>query len=209
MSFSEKNINELRDRVRSVMSEWRFTHTAEVEKMAVRLGELYAPEKLSTLRAAALLHDITKEKSTEEQIAILESHGVAVTEFDKSSPKTLHARTAELVILDEYPDFAIPELLASVRRHTTGDADMTLTDALIYLADYIDMSRKFDDCVYLREYFWDKQPQNMNATERERHLWQTVLLSLDMTLRSLIEEGSPVSVESVQARNAIIQKLKK
>lgn len=209
MSFSEKQIDALRERVRSGMSEWRFTHTAEVEKMAVRLGELYAPHKLPMLRAAALLHDITKEKSTQEQLEILESHGVEVTELDRMSPKTLHARTAELVIIDEYPEFATQELRLAVRRHTTGAAEMTVTDAIIYLADYIDMSRKFDDCVYLREYFWGKEPEKMDDLRRERHLWETIIISFDMTLKALMDEGSPVSTDTVAARNALLCRLKK
>ncbi len=206
MSFSPEMIDALRERVRSGMSEWRFTHTAEVEKMAARLGELYAPDKLPMLRAAALLHDITKEKSPEEHIEILLSHGAKVTDFDYASPKTLHARTAELIVADEFPEFADDELLSAVRRHTTGDAEMNVCDAIIYLADYIDMSRKFPDCVYLREYFWGKEPEKMSEEERIKHLWQTLVMSFDMTLKALIEEGSPVSVETVGARNAAILK---
>jgi putative nucleotidyltransferase with HDIG domain len=128
MIFDEKQIDALRERVRCSMSERRFTHTAEVEKMAVRICALYLPEKTDILRAAALLHDITKEKSTDEQLEILALHGAEITALDRLSPKTLHARTAELVIVDDYSEFASPELLLAVRRHTTGSADMTLLD---------------------------------------------------------------------------------
>lgn len=209
MELSQKAIDLLREKVSSTMSEWRFTHTAEVEKMAVRLGELYLPEQIPMLRAAALLHDITKEKSTDEHLHILGAHGIVTGEADRLSPKTLHARTAVLVVMDEYPEFALPEILSAIRRHTTGNAEMTLFDAIIYLADYIDTSRKFDDCVYLREYFWSKEPQLMPFADREKHLWETVLLSLDMTLKALIEEGGIISVDSVEARNALICILKK
>ena len=209
MGFSEMTIDALRTKICSSMSEWRFVHTAEVEKMAVRLGELYLADKIPELRVAALLHDITKEKSTDEQIEILISHQARVGDIDRLSPKTLHARTAELVAIDEYPELATPEILSAIRRHTTGHAEMTLFDAVIYLADYIDMSRKFDDCVRLREYFWSKEPHSMSVQEREQHLWETVLLSLDMTLKALTDEGAIISVDSVEARNAIICRLKK
>ena len=209
MIFDERQIDTLRERVRATMSPWRFNHTAEVERMAARLAELYAPDKTDILRAAALLHDITKEKGTEEQLEILRAHGVRISELDILSPKTLHARTAVEVIKEKYPEFVHPELLSAVERHTTGHADMTVLDAIIYLADYIDMSRKFEDCVRLREYFWGKEPQFMSAEERERHLWQTLILSFDMTLKALIEEGSPISVDTVNARNALICRLKR
>ena len=205
MMYSEKMLDGLRQRVLSRMSERRFTHTAEVEKMAVRLGELYAPDKIDVLRAAALLHDVTKEIPTDRQLAML---GADITPLDKLSPKTLHAKTAALVIPDEFLEFADAEVISCVRWHTTGRADMTLCEAIIYLADYIDMSRTFDDCVALRDYFWGKEPQNMAEAERERHLWQTILLSFDMTVKALVDEGAPISPETVDARNSIIYKLR-
>jgi len=208
MKYSMEMLDGLRDRVRSGMSEWRFVHTAEVEKMAVRLGELYAPDKLDVLRAAALLHDVTKEKSTEEHFEIMKAYGVEISELDRISPKTLHAKTAALVIPDEFPEFADAEVISCVRWHTTGRADMTLCEALIYLADYIDESRKFDDCVILRNYFWNELPQNMTAEERERHLWQTILISFDFTVKSLVDEDSLISPETVDARNSVICRLR-
>ena len=208
MIYGENMLDGLRQRVLSRMSDYRFKHTAAVERMAMRLGELYAPDKLDVLRAAALLHDVTKEKRTDEHFEIMKAYGVEISALDRFSPKTLHAKTAALVIRDEFPDFASDEVISCVRWHTTGRADMTLTEALIYLADYIDESRNFDDCVALRNYFWDKEPQNMSAEDRERHLWQTILLSFDMTVKSLVDDVSPISPETVDARNSIICRLK-
>ena len=176
--------------------------------MAARLGALYAPEKIPMLRAAALLHDLTKERSREEQILLAARAGLTVTACDLHAPKTFHARTAAELIPEQYPEFADGELISCVRWHTTGRAEMTLCEKLIYLADYVDMSRSFPDCVRLRNYFWDARPEEMNESEREEHLLRTLLLSFDMTLTSLINEGSLTSVESVGARNSIIAKLK-
>lgn len=204
MIFSQEMIDTLREQVRNSMSERRFVHTAEVEKMAVRLGELYAPDKLDVLAVAALLHDITKEKSTEEQLSLLSSHNIELKAEDRLSPKTLHARTAVIFVKERFPFFATEEVINAIRRHTTGSADMTLCDMIIYLADYIDMSRTFDDCVFLREYFWGKDPRDMEYGERYRHLLQTLAISFDMTIKALIEEKSVISVETVEARNALI-----
>ena len=53
--ITEKMLDARRESVSARMSPKRFTHTAEVEKMAQYLGELYAPDKTDVLRAAALL----------------------------------------------------------------------------------------------------------------------------------------------------------
>ena len=152
---------------------------------------------------------MTKELKPDEQIEMLRVAGEDVTALELASYKTFHARTAVYAILRDYPEFADGELLAAVRYHTTGRADMSICEKIIFLADYIDMSRKFDDCVKLRNYFWDAHPENMSESEREKHLLQTILIGLDTTLSSLIEEGAPTDPDSVSARNFIIKQLKK
>ena len=209
MRFSEESLIALYNSVREQMSEYRFTHTAEVEKMAVRLGNLYAPDKLDILRAAALLHDITKEYGIDAHAELIERGGESLSALDRLSYKTLHARSAVELIKEKYGDFAYSEVLDAVRYHTTGRADMSVCEMIIYLADYIDDSRRFDDCVKLRNYFWDAHPENMSAEQREEHLLRTLLLSFDMTLTSLVAEGSPISIETVSARNSIILSLKR
>ena len=208
--MTEQMLDALRLDMEKDMSPKRFRHTAEVEKMAVRLGELYFgndSEMLMKLRAAALLHDMTKEYSSETHIFIMEKKGLPVEREDKLAPKTFHARTAAALIPDQYPQLACPEVISAVRYHTTGRAGMTLMEKIIYLADYIDMSRTFADCVTLRDYFFGKDVKNMTEQERLRHLDETLILSFDMTVKGLIEEGRVVSADTFAARNYLISSI--
>ena len=66
--------------------------------------------------------------------------GLSVGKADILSPKTFHARTAAEMIKADFSDFADPIVVDAVRWHTTGRVGMTLTEQLLYLADYIDMS---------------------------------------------------------------------
>ena len=204
--ITEEMLETLRADVAAGMSEKRFRHTAEVEKMVACLAALYAPQKEHMLRAAALLHDLTKEYATDDQLRLCAVHGLVVTENDLGAPKTFHARTAAAEIPYRYPAFADEELLSCVRYHTTGRRDMTLEEKLVYLADYIDMSRTFADCATLRNAFFDANPENMSTEERLRHLDDVLILSFDMTIRALLEEGVPISPDSFEARNALIAK---
>ncbi len=203
--ITEQQLDALREQIEGKMSPKRFRHTAEVEKMAIYLGELYVPHMIAELRAAALLHDMTKEYPTELQLAICHQKGIELDKDAYFAPKTLHARTAAALIPDEYPELATPEVVDCVRWHTTGRADMTLPEKIIYLADYIDMSRTFSDCVRLREYFMSAEPEGMDADGRARHLRRTLIMSYDMTIGGLLEEGLPVSRDSIEARNALVR----
>lgn len=204
MIFDEKMLKELRNAIESTMSPKRFRHTVAVADMAVRLGRLYAPDKLSLLAAAGLLHDITKEYTTERQIEIFRENGIFVTKEDILSPKTFHARTAVLLIPRLYPAFADPELLSAVRYHTTGRAGMSMTERIVYFADYIDDTRTFEDCVLLRRLFWDANPAAMEQDEREEHFRRLLILSFDKTLSALIAEGGVISGDTLAARNSLI-----
>ena len=202
--ITERMLNDLREELATKMSPKRYRHTVEVEKMAERLGVLYAPEKIPMLRGAALLHDLTKEYSPDRQIFVCAQKGLAVSRSEIYAPKTFHARTAAALIPDEYPAFADEELISCVRWHTTGRAGMTLCEKLIYLADYIDMSRTFEDCVTLRNFFFDAKPETMSEKQRLAHLRDTLILSYDMTIRGLLDNGKLISTYTMEARNELI-----
>ena len=203
--MTEAVLDELRGVVLSKLSPKRFRHVAAVEDMVARLCALYCPGEVMRLRAAALLHDITKELSTEEQVLLCHAYSIPVDGGDLLAPKTLHARTAAAQIPVEYPAFDDPLIVSAVRWHTTGHADMTLTEKLLYLADYIDASRTFQNCVILRRYFWGAGPEGMTDAERAALLRDTLLLSYDMTIRDLLDEGTPVAVDTVEARNELLR----
>lgn len=207
--ITEPMLDTLRENLRGTVSEKRYRHTVEVEKMAARLGALYAPEQVMLLRAAALLHDITKEFSLQTQLQTLKEFGIMTYYSDEISPKTLHARTAALLIPVQYPEFADPTVIEAVRWHTTGRAGMTLCEKLIYLADYIDMSRTFADCVELRDMFWGADPEGMDPQAREAHLRAVLLSSFDRTIRGLLEEGALISPETMLARNELVEETRR
>lgn len=202
--FGEAELTALRQRILSEMSPKRYHHTAAVEDMVVRLATLYCPEEIPALRAAALLHDITKEYDIPTQMALLTEAGQPPVKGEEFAHKTFHARTAALLIPDNYPAFNCETVVNAVRWHTTGREDMTLTEELLYLADYIDDSRLFPDCVRLRSFFWDAHPERMTMENRLVHLRRTLIMSFDMTMRALLAECAVISPDTALARNRLV-----
>lgn len=202
-AFGEQELTALRETVIGQMSSKRYVHTAAVEEMVARLAALYCPEETLALRAAALLHDVTKEYDIPTHVRILREAGETVPAGAEFSHKTFHARTAAIVIPQTYPAFATDTVVSAVRWHTTGREGMTLTEKLLYLADYIDESRIFPDCVRLRSYFWGANPETMSPKERLVHLRRTLIMSYDMTMRALINEGAVISPDTTLARNEL------
>ena len=202
--ITERDLDLLREKIFGAMSPKRFRHTVAVEQMAERLCRLYCPDQIPNMRAAALLHDLTKELSGEEQIRLCQKYGLNVSDADRLSPKTFHARTAAAMISDVYSELANDTVVNAVRWHTTGRADMTLTEKLLYLADYIDHSRTFPNCVLLRRFFWGAEPEKLDTDGRNALLRDTLILSFDMTIKDLLSEGAPIAEETFLARNALL-----
>ena len=198
--ITEKELSSLRERVSARISPYRMAHTLGVEEMTARLAALYAPEDALWLRAAALLHDITKEEGNARQLELLAKGEVTLRPDEAASPKTWHAITAPLVIAAEFPAFAAEPLLSAVRWHTTGHAGLTLCEAIVYLADYIEDGRRFADCVALREMFWRAEPAKMDAMARRRHLCNILLHSFDMTIDDILSAGGTVCLDTLAAR---------
>ncbi len=206
LPFDEAALEELRESLTLKMSPKRYAHTCAVERMVIRLGELYCPDQILELRAAALLHDITKEESLQNQLQMCSEFGIMVQAADVLAPKTFHAKTAAVMLARDYSAFATETVVSAVRWHTTGHANMTLTEQLLYLADYIDDTRLFPDCVRLRALFWNKKPASMTMEERLNHLREVMLLAYDMTFNALLAERAPISVDTLLARNDLIEK---
>lgn len=195
-------IEKLRENVASVLSEKRMKHVLAVEDMAYRLGLLYFhdSENLLLLRTAALLHDVTKELSDEEQLAILESHSVKPLPEELASMPTIHALTAALVIPDRFPEFSESRVIDAVRYHTTGREEMSIFEKLIFLADYIDDTRTYPSCISLRKEFFSSKPEDMNEQERIRHLDRAALASIDNTLSYLRSKERSIHPLTLEAR---------
>ena len=104
--ITEAMLRALRAEIATVLGEYRMRHTLGVEEMAATLARLYAPDEENMLRAAALLHDMTKELTEQQQLEILARHGVTLREDERCAPPIWHGMTAALIIPEKYPEFA-------------------------------------------------------------------------------------------------------
>lgn len=198
----------LRQQIQERLGTFRAAHVLSTEEEAARIADVYLPGKMDTVRISALLHDITKEYDVETQVAIFKEFGVPMEASFLHSPKVFHAKTAALLIPREFPEYAEEEIISAVEKHTTGSADMSLLDCIIYLADYIEPTRRFADCKTLRSYFWDGLQTATTEQAKLQHLYKTMVLSFDLTIQNLIEEQTVIAAETIAARNAFVLKCK-
>lgn len=187
--------------VKTLETEKRYKHTEGVQREAFELGKIFMPSKVEKLALCGLLHDITKDFSVEKQLILCDEYGICVDK-EYFVPKLLHAKTgceyARQLFGNEIVD---DEVYSGIYYHTTGRENMSLFEAIIYFADYIEAGRTFDDCVKLREFFYSKITNATNFSEKIEVLRLAMVLSFDMTIKNLIQEGKAIDNDTVEARN--------
>lgn len=126
----------------------RYKHILRVEKAALKLAEYHGAD-LFKARSAALLHDLTKCKTLEEQLNFAKEFGIIGVEEFKKSPKVAHAFTAA-GYAERYFSVSDSDTLNAVAYHTTGRPDMSLLEKIVFLADSVEEGRDFDGVEELR-----------------------------------------------------------
>ena len=185
------------------VSEKRLKHTMGVAVCAKELAQTHFPSlDLNTVELAALMHDYTKEFSPEKQFELCEFYGIELTEEERLAPKLLHGKTAAAIASHQ---IGLPkDACSAIYYHTTGRADMTPFEIVIYLADYIEEFRDDPSCVKLREFYL----KNINRNcDKNAVLINTLVRSFDITLKHLIDDGRLIDRNTIGARNFYLRHL--
>ena len=183
MSFRGLPMEKLEQVVICLLKPSRVAHVLGCRDTAVALAQRWGADVTDAARAG-LLHDVTKALNAEAQLTLVEEYGIILDDFHRRYPKTLHALTGSLVA--EHLFGENDAVVAAVRYHTTGKADMNLLEKIIYVADYMEPNRDFPGVEKLRELAFS----DLDAALK---------LGLTMTLELLNQQGNEVSPESAEA----------
>ena len=125
----------------------RVAHVQGCSETAALLAEKFGAD-VTDARRAGILHDITKALNSQEQLNLCANYGMILTQFQRENPKLLHAKTGAAVAERIFGEN--PAVCEAICWHTTGKADMTTLEKIIYLADYMEPNRDFDGVEELR-----------------------------------------------------------
>ena len=195
-------LDTLRESVAKKLSEKRYNHTLGVELTAERLAKIFLPEKVNEIRAAALLHDISKEYSEAELVNLLKQ-SANIFESDYKTPAAYHAFCAPTVIQRDFPEYATSEILSAVFNHTTGSESMSLFDKIIFISDYIEPGRKYYQCIETGNRLFTSLKSCSTEKEQIFCLDSAVLSALSNTVAALYERGAHINIRTLRAKEAL------
>ena len=201
LQLTEKQLDVLRKKVCDYLDDKRIPHVLAVEREAAYLGEAYLPDDVNRLRASALMHDITKRDNLDKQLQLCREFGIILPVYAIYSPLVLHSLTGAALAEKVFPEYCDEEILSAIRWHTTGRDGMSIFEAIVNLSDYIEDTRKYDDCVNTRAFIHNGIK---NGEEKYPLLCRTMIKMFDSTVTHLIRKGEVICPETLAARNYYI-----
>ncbi|GIO27610.1 bis(5'-nucleosyl)-tetraphosphatase (symmetrical) YqeK [Ornithinibacillus bavariensis] len=169
----------------------RFEHTLRVAETAVKLASKY-DVSVEKAELAAIFHDYCKYRSLEVMARIIEA---------SSLPKDLleyhhelwHGPVASLLIEQEY-GIEDQDIKNAIYYHTTGRANMSKMEMVVFVADYIEPGRSFEGLDEVREM-------------AEKELIRTTWMVSRNTIQFLMRKKSRIYPDTFHAYNDLTKRL--
>lgn len=175
--------------IKNVLPESRYEHTLRVTDTAKMLSKTYN-ESEAEIELAALLHDYAKHRPKEELKRWI---------LKTNLPKDLLYYHHELwhgpvgsVLIERELGVINHSVQQAIRFHTTGRANMSNIELIVYLADYIEPGRNFPGV------------ENVRALAK-RSLHEACFVAAKQTLEYLISKKQSIYPDSLHIYNDLRQ----
>lgn len=171
----------------------RYEHSLGTMKMAGILADRYEINKEDVMKAA-LMHDMAKEIVGGEALKYIEENNIEITEIERYNTKLLHGKIGADICKKKFQ--FNEDMCNGVRWHTTGRANMSMLEKIIFCADKVEENRKYNDVEYYRQL-------SINDINK------AILEIINFTLKDNIEKGKLLLEKSIETRNYILINVKK
>ena len=166
------------------LTKERYHHTVGVAYTAMSMAMKYNPqpdnnEFMIKAEIAGLLHDCAKCMDNDKKIRICNKNQISYSKIEAENPYLLHGKVGAYIARKEF-DILDEDILNAITCHTTGRPAMSLLEKIIFVADYIEPSRRpIPELNLIRQ---------LAFTDID----QAVIKILENTLKYLNEKGNPI-----------------
>lgn len=176
----------LREKAYAWLKPNRVAHVQGTESEAVRLAQRWG-EDTGEAAEAAILHDITKKLTPEEQLRLYEKYDIMTDAAEQKEPRLFHARTGACIARDL---FGVSDaVFGAIEWHTTGRVGMTTLEKIIYLADFTEPTRRVFPGL--------EEVRALTGENLDRAMIRALELSMD-EVRARGAEPHPRSVQTLE-----------
>ena len=124
--------------LKNILSEYRYEHSLRVADVCKELALIYGYDK-DKAYLAGLVHDIAKEFDYEENKYYINKYNLP--DFGVEFKKIIHSYVGSVYLKEKYD--MDDDICKAVRVHTTASIDMNLLDKIVFVADKIELGKKY------------------------------------------------------------------
>ena len=139
LKYIEDNDLYFINKIKSKITEKRYIHSLSVAHLAYELAKRYQLD-YSKAYIAGILHDIAKYIDKSESLALMKAF---YPDYVEIGAFAYHQFLGEKVAKEEF-GVVDEEILGAIKYHTTGKANMSWLEKLIYAVDKIEPTRNYD-----------------------------------------------------------------
>ncbi|EHJ08237.1 bis(5'-nucleosyl)-tetraphosphatase (symmetrical) YqeK [Staphylococcus simiae] len=132
------NIEKAKSLIKEKLPDKRYQHSLRVAETAMKLAEIYDGD-VRKAELAGLLHDYCKYDDLGKMYQIVRQYDLGNDLLSYGS-EILHGPVAAAVMEHQF-NVKDDEVLLAIKYHTTGRQQMTKTEKLVFIADYIEPER--------------------------------------------------------------------
>lgn len=183
-------IEEYKEEIILLIGKKRFEHTLRVAQEAKKLAKHYNADE-NKAEIAGLYHDCAKIKQMDLLIEKCKEYGLELDHDMYYSPQIIHSFLGAKIANKRY-GIKDDEILDAIKYHTTGRANMSILEKIVYLADVIEPMRNFEGVEELRILSYE----NIDLA---------MLKSLNDTILNLAKDMKHIAIYTFEARNYLLE----
>lgn len=134
------DLKKIRKSMEKELDTKRYEHTLGVAYTAAALAMCYDVDPVKA-ETAGLLHDCAKCLSDDKKVSVCKKNNMAINLVECRNPYLLHAKAGYCIAKTKF-EIDDQDILNAILNHTTGRPGMSTLEKIIYIADYIEPSRK-------------------------------------------------------------------
>lgn len=184
----ERDIEKLKKDLSEKIGEKRFLHSIGVMNMSEKLAIHYNAD-VNRAKLIGLMHDMAKDLSKDEKIQYVKDNNINYTSIELQSYEILHGKIAADMCKKKY-NFD-DEMCEAIAIHTTGKENMTILEKILFIADKIDKTRKYEGVEEIRKLAFES-------------LDKAIIKNIDATLIINIQKNNLILEESIKTRNYLL-----
>ena len=142
------NKSEAIELIKEKLPDKRYQHSLRVADTAVKLARIYEGD-VDKAEMAGILHDYCKYDDLGYMYQIVRQHDLDPNLLSFGG-EILHGPVCAALMKSEY-DITDDEILTAIVYHTTGRAQMTKTEKIVFIADYIEPERQIPGVEEIRD----------------------------------------------------------